>query len=93
MLLKKVESLQTKTSELLKRWDELRAENDRLHIENDRLTTRLGDFEKKLEIINGKKKELEVESATNGEFTEELRQCREEVERNLELLRKYRNGI
>lgn len=93
MLLKKVESLEVKTSELQRRWADLRAENDRLQIENGRLTERLVDLEKKLEIINGKKKVLEVDDATNEEFRQELRSCREEVERNLELLRKYRNGI
>ena len=93
MLLKKIESLEKTSKDLVEKWDLLMAENDQLKSQNDRLRHELSDMKDKLELEKGKTGELEKDAVPRVDYSKELTEFRKEVERNLALLRKYRNGI
>ena len=91
-LLDKIESLQEKVRQISLKWEDMKAENDRLKDENLRLHAKMSSQNIKSER-NGKEEELEKLAAVEERHRSEMASLKKELEKNLELLRKYRNGI
>lgn len=91
-LLDKIESLQEKVRQISLKWEDMKAENDRLKDENLRLQEMMSSQNIKSES-NGKEEELENLAAVEERHRSEMASLKKELEMNLELLRKYRNGI
>lgn len=93
MLLKKIESLESKVKVLAQQWKELKEENARLLQEKDRLMKEASGLTDKLNRILGERSEEESESAIKPDLLQAIDACIAEMEEGLELLRQDKNGI
>lgn len=93
MLLKKIESLESKVKDLVEKWRTMKEENTRLLRDNDALQNTCKALEIRLEEIKRKRDEGTEAKATPPHLKETIDSCIEEMEEGMELLRKYKNGI
>ncbi|MDX1683832.1 MAG: hypothetical protein R3275_01285 [Saprospiraceae bacterium] len=93
LLLKKIESLDSKVKALARKWNDIREENARLLQEKDRLKTENDGLRKQLEEVTGKRAEGNKVEALSPEVKQAINECMDDLEEGLKLLRQYKNGI